>query len=172
MTLLAQDAVIAEGFVDIMSFAELRDKDIHKMVKTINAAPINLAAPVALIPQPVVQRGRGCGRGRQEPPVIPPVPIPLVPPPAMVKTTRRSARRLCGSVYLVKDKIRRGILINPYDFTENKELLSQANGRSDVLALRAHYGGSGNTTTMLAEAKMMYDTLVYRGETNKTKLID
>jgi hypothetical protein len=56
MTPLAQDAVIAEVFVDIMSFAELCDKDIHKMVKTINAASIHLAAPVAPIPQPVVQR--------------------------------------------------------------------------------------------------------------------
>jgi hypothetical protein len=124
MTPLAQDAVIAEGFVDIMSFAELRDKDIHKMVKTINAAPINLPAPVVPIPQPLVQRGCGHGRGRGEPPIPPPVippaaQIPLIPPPAMVKITRGSARRLCGLVYWVKDKIRRGILIDPYDFTEN-----------------------------------------------------
>jgi hypothetical protein len=123
MTPLAQDAVIAEGFVDIMSFAELRDKDIHEMVKTINAAPINLAAQAVPIPQQIAQGGRGRGRGRQQPPVQPPVILPdqnpIVPPPALVKITRRSARRLCGLVYWVKDKIRRGIMINPYDFTEN-----------------------------------------------------
>jgi hypothetical protein len=64
----------------------------------------------------------------------------------------------------------RGFLIGQPAEHWNKELLSQANGRSDMLALRAHYGGSGNTTTMLAEAKMMYDTLVYRGEKNKGTL--
>jgi hypothetical protein len=54
-----QDAVIAECFVDILSFSELRDKDIHKMVKTINhtpaAAPVIVATPnppiIPLVPQ-------------------------------------------------------------------------------------------------------------------------
>jgi hypothetical protein len=35
----------------------------------------------------------------------------------------------------------RGFLIGQPAEHWNKELLSQANGRSDMLALRAHYGG-------------------------------
>jgi hypothetical protein len=38
--------------------------------------------------------------------------------PGALKVTRRLARRLCGLVYWVKDKIRRGIQINPYEFDE------------------------------------------------------
>jgi hypothetical protein len=48
MTPLAQDAVIAEGFVDIMSFAELCDKDIHEHPIEINAStafhPVNMGS--------------------------------------------------------------------------------------------------------------------------------
>jgi hypothetical protein len=40
MTPVVQDAVIAERFVDLLPFAELRDKDIHEMVKSINTNPI------------------------------------------------------------------------------------------------------------------------------------
>jgi hypothetical protein len=32
-----QDTIIEEGFTEICSFAELRDNDIHEMVKAINA---------------------------------------------------------------------------------------------------------------------------------------
>jgi hypothetical protein len=40
MTPAIQDAVIAEGFVELVLFAELHDKDIHEMVKSINTNPI------------------------------------------------------------------------------------------------------------------------------------
>jgi hypothetical protein len=75
-----QDAVIAKGFVDIMSFSKLRDKDIYKMVKTINAIPLVVPAmamtnnPLIIPPKisPVVAgcgRGCGCGRGRVTNPI-------------------------------------------------------------------------------------------------------
>jgi hypothetical protein len=83
-----QDAILLEGFVDIRSFAKLRSKDILEMVKTINTPP-----PPA--------------RGR-----------PAAEAPAPVKITRRSARRLDGLVFWVKDKIRRGVDIDPFAFTE------------------------------------------------------
>jgi hypothetical protein len=85
-----QDAVMAKGFIDIMSFAELRDKDIHEMVKTINATPI-VAPPVAIADGPIILppeippvlaghgRGRGRRRGRGEqpnPPIVPPLQVP------------------------------------------------------------------------------------------------
>jgi hypothetical protein len=38
-TPLAQNAIIAEGFIDVMSFSEIREKDVYEMVKTINATP-------------------------------------------------------------------------------------------------------------------------------------
>jgi hypothetical protein len=38
-TLPQQDTIIEEGFTEIRSFAELRDKDIHEMVKATNAPP-------------------------------------------------------------------------------------------------------------------------------------
>jgi hypothetical protein len=61
-TPLQQDTIIAEGFTEIRSFAELRDKDVHEMIKAINTPP-------------------AAARGRQ-PADLPPV----------VKITRRAAR--------------------------------------------------------------------------------
>jgi hypothetical protein len=90
LTPAEQDAILLEGYVDILSFAELREKDIHEMVKSINAA--------AIAPQ------RGQGRRA------------AVAGPA-VKITRRSARRLGGLVHWVKDMNRRGITIDPLTFT-------------------------------------------------------
>jgi hypothetical protein len=76
LTPAEQDAILLEGYVDILSFAELREKDIHEMVKSINAA--------AIAPQ--------WGQGRQAAAAGP-----------AVKITRRSARRLGGLVHWVKD---------------------------------------------------------------------
>jgi hypothetical protein len=62
ITPIVQDAVIGEGFVDIMSFSELRDKDIHEMVKTINTmAAIPPVQPFVPIPPviPPLMAGRG-----------------------------------------------------------------------------------------------------------------
>jgi hypothetical protein len=128
-TPLAQNAIIAEGFIDIMSFSEIRDKDVHEMVKTINAIPnVNpamIAAPNPLVIPPVIPargrgRGRGAGRLQIRQPQQPDVNAQdqQIPPPVVVKITRRSARRLCGLVYWVKDKIRRGLVINPYELTD------------------------------------------------------
>jgi hypothetical protein len=69
-----QDAIIEEGFTEVRSFAELRDKDIHEMIKSINAPP-------------------AAARGRR----------PADPPP-VVKITRHAARRLEGLVFWVKEK--------------------------------------------------------------------
>jgi hypothetical protein len=68
-TPLQQDTIIDEGFTAVRLFAELRDKDVHEMVKAINATP-------------AVARGRR----------------PADPPP-VVKITRRAARRLEGLVF-------------------------------------------------------------------------
>jgi hypothetical protein len=89
----AQDAVIAEGFVDMASLAELREKDIHEMVKTINTRTNPL--PQAAIP-PVAGRGRGRGRGRAIPPNDQEQPIPVILP--QIRITRRAARRLGESI--------------------------------------------------------------------------
>jgi hypothetical protein len=64
----------------------------------------------------------------------------------------------------------RGFLIGQPAEHWNKELVNRMDGRQDMLALRAHYGGSGNTSTMLAEAQQMYDTLQYRSEKVKGNL--
>jgi hypothetical protein len=119
-----QDAVISEGYVNMASFAELQEKDIHEMVKSINARP-NPLPPVVVAPATGRGRGRGRGRARERGEVIPPPPIDQAPneqmiQPALhpVRITRRAARRLGGLVHWVKDKIRRGIRIDPYDFDE------------------------------------------------------
>jgi hypothetical protein len=123
MTPAIQDAVIAEGFVDLLSFAELRDKDIHEMVKSINTNPI---PPPFQVQRAPVRGGGGCGRGRGrgrvQPPLVPPddkqqqIIVPVIP--EAIKITRRSARRLCGLVHWVKDRMRRGVQIDPYLFDE------------------------------------------------------
>jgi hypothetical protein len=124
----AQNAIIAEGFIDIMSFSEIRDKDVHEMVKTINAIP-NINPAIMAAPNPVVippvapARGRGRGRGAgrlqiRQPPLEGQPQVQPIPPPIVVRITRRSARRLCGLIYWVKDKIRRGLVINPYELTD------------------------------------------------------
>jgi hypothetical protein len=123
MTPAIQDAVIAEGFVDLLSFAELHDKDIHEMVKSINTNP--MPPPFQVQRAPVRGgggRGRGRGRGHVQPPLVPPddeqqqIIVPVIP--EAVKITRRSARRLCGLVHWVKDRMRRGVQIDPYLFDE------------------------------------------------------
>jgi hypothetical protein len=71
MTPAIQDAVIAEGFVDLLLFAELHDKDIHEMVKSINTNPI--PPPFQVQRAPVRGGGgHGCGRGhgQVQPPLI------------------------------------------------------------------------------------------------------
>jgi hypothetical protein len=93
-TPLQQDTIIDKGFTAVRSFAELRDKDVYEMVKSINAPP-------------AVARGRR----------------PADPPP-VVRITRRAARRLEGLVFWVKDKIKRGIEIDLYTFDENSLLES------------------------------------------------
>jgi hypothetical protein len=72
-------------------------------------------------------KGRGHGRGRGRGHVqIPQIPEgnqndnavePLVVP-EVLRITRRSARRLCGLVYWVKGRMRRGVQIDPYLFDE------------------------------------------------------
>jgi hypothetical protein len=49
-------------------------------------------------------------------------------------------------------------------------VIKKANGRSDILALRAHYGGFGNLTAIIAEAQRLYNTLSYRSEKSKDHL--
>jgi hypothetical protein len=93
-TPLQQNAIIAEGFTETRSFAELRDKDVHEMIKAINT--------------PLV-----AGRGRRP-----------ADPPAVMRITRRAARRLEGLVFWVKDKLKRGIAINPFTFDEDALLES------------------------------------------------
>jgi hypothetical protein len=88
-TPLQQDAIIAEGFTETRSFAELRDKDVHEMIKAINT-------PLA------------AGRGRR-----------LADPPAVMRITRRAARQLEGLVFWVKDKLKRGIAIDPFTFDKD-----------------------------------------------------
>jgi hypothetical protein len=117
----------------LLSFAELRDKAIHEIVKSINATPI--APPFQPIQAPMAAdapRGRGCGRGNgrgriQIPQIqgdnqndsVPHDKIEIEPViPEVVKITHRSARRLCGLVYWVKDRMRRGVQVDPYLFDE------------------------------------------------------
>jgi hypothetical protein len=46
-------------------------------------------------------------------------------------------------------------------------VIEKANGWSDMLALRAHYRGSGNLTAIIAEAQRLYNTLSSRSEKSK-----
>jgi hypothetical protein len=97
-----QDAIILEGLMDIRSFAELQDKDIHEMAKQINT--------------PLM-----AGRGQR----------PAAAPQA-VKITRRSAQRLDGLVHWVNNKTRRGIEINPFEFNDHSiwEALQEDEGEA------------------------------------------
>jgi hypothetical protein len=106
-----KNAIIAEGFVDLRSFAELRDKDIHELVKSINSHPLP------------ARRGCGWGCGRAEFPLIPPdddQPIEEALMPEQIKIMWRSACRLGGLVHWVKDRLKRGIHLDPYQFTEKE----------------------------------------------------
>jgi hypothetical protein len=47
------------------------------------------------------------------------------------------------------------------------DVIEKANGWSDILALRVHYGGSGNLTAIIAEAQRLYNTLSYWSEKSK-----
>ena len=45
-----------------------------------------------------------------------------------------------------------------------KPIHRQQNGRADMLALRSHYQGEGNTTRRIGEATCIRETLHYRNE--------
>jgi hypothetical protein len=64
-TPLAQNAIIAEGFTDIMSFSEIRDKDVHETVKTINTIPIANPAMMAAPNHRLYPLGEGDAVGAQ-----------------------------------------------------------------------------------------------------------